>query len=127
MLMVNTKLIPMIAAIAGAVVILTSLGLLAENSALETEIDYLETQFDNIEEYQVNGLLVLYNNMLQSLFSSQIKSFGIILLSIFVMFIILFQSFKLSFNAILRVSFLLIFPKGNLKKSNCSCVVVKRK
>ena len=46
--------------------------------------NYLETQFDNIEEYHVNGLLVLYNNMLQSLFGSQIKSFGIILLSIFV-------------------------------------------
>ena len=54
--------------------------------------NYLETQFDNIEEFHVNGLLVLYNNMLQSLFGSQIKSFGIILLSIFVMFIILFQS-----------------------------------
>ena len=58
--------------------------------------NYLETQFDNIEEYHVNGLLVLYNNMLQSLFGSQIKSFGIILLSIFVMFIILFQSLKIS-------------------------------
>jgi predicted RND superfamily exporter protein len=34
--------------------------------------------------------------MLQSLFGSQIKSFGIILLSIFVMFIILFQSLKIS-------------------------------
>ena len=39
---------------------------------------------------------VLYNNMLQSLFSSQIKSYGIILLSIFIMFLILFKSFKLS-------------------------------
>ena len=58
--------------------------------------NYLETQFDNIEEFHVNGLLVLYNNMLQSLFGSQIKSFGIILLSIFVMFIILFQSLKIS-------------------------------
>jgi len=61
----------------------------------------LETQFDNIEEYQVNGLLVLYNNMLQSLFGSQIKSFGIILLSIFVMFIVLFQSLKISLLGII--------------------------
>ncbi len=38
MLMVNTKLIPMIAAIAGAAVILTSLGLLAENSAIDPAI-----------------------------------------------------------------------------------------
>jgi len=63
--------------------------------------NYLEDQFDNIEEYQVNGLLVLYNNMLQSLFSSQIKSFGIILFSIFVMFLILFQSLKLSLLGII--------------------------
>ena len=38
MLIVNTKLIPMLAAIAAAAVILTSLGLLAENSAIDTEI-----------------------------------------------------------------------------------------
>ena len=58
--------------------------------------NYIESNIDNIEEFKINGLLVLYNNMLQSLFSSQIKSFGIILLSIFTMFIILFKSLKLS-------------------------------
>ena len=62
--------------------------------------EYLESEFDNIEEFKVNGLLVLYNNMLQSLFSSQIKSFGIILISIFFMFILLFRSIKLSIIAI---------------------------
>jgi len=62
---------------------------------------YLEKNFLNIDKFEVNGLLVLYNDMLQSLFSSQIKSFGIILLSIFFMFIILFQSFKLSIIAII--------------------------
>tara|TARA_Y100000590_G_C15691007_1_gene1003391 strand:- start:549 stop:2132 length:1584 start_codon:yes stop_codon:yes gene_type:complete len=51
--------------------------------------------------YKVNGLLVLYNNMLQSLFSSQIKSLGLVLFSIFLMFIILFQSFKLSILGII--------------------------
>lgn len=58
--------------------------------------NYIEKNFSNIEKYNVNGLLVLYNDMLQSLFSSQIKSFGIILISIFIMFIILFRSIKLS-------------------------------
>ena len=38
MFIVNTKLIPMLAAIAAAAVILTSLGLLAENSAIDQEI-----------------------------------------------------------------------------------------
>ena len=63
--------------------------------------EYVESEFDNIEEFKVNGLLVLYNNMLQSLFSSQIKSFGIILISIFFMFILLFRSIKLSIIAII--------------------------
>jgi len=58
--------------------------------------NYIKSEFNNIESFEVNGLLVLYNNMLQSLFDSQIKSFGIILFAIFLMFLILFQSFKLS-------------------------------
>ncbi len=52
--------------------------------------------FENVEEIKINGLLVLYNNMLSSLFSSQIKSLGFVLLAIFIMFILLFRSFKLS-------------------------------
>jgi hypothetical protein len=63
--------------------------------------NYIESNFNNIEEFKINGLLVLYNNMLQSLFSSQIKSFGFILLSIFIMFIILFRSLKLSIIGII--------------------------
>ncbi|MDC0037558.1 MMPL family transporter, partial [Alphaproteobacteria bacterium] len=57
---------------------------------------YIKSEFNNIDSFEVNGLLVLYNNMLQSLFDSQLKSFGIILLVIFFMFLILFQSIKLS-------------------------------
>ena len=57
---------------------------------------YIESEFNNVDTFEINGLLVLYNNMLQSLFDSQLKSFGIILLAIFVMFLILFQSIKLS-------------------------------
>ena len=63
--------------------------------------DYIDENFDNIKEFKVNGLLVLYNNMLQSLFSSQIKSFGIILISIFIMFTILFRSLKFSIFGII--------------------------
>ena len=62
---------------------------------------YLSKEFDNLEEYKVNGLLVLYNNMLKSLFSSQIKSLGFVILAIFVMFVILFRSLKLSIIGII--------------------------
>ncbi len=39
---------------------------------------YIESEFNNVDTFEINGLLVLYNNMLQSLFDSQLKSFGII-------------------------------------------------
>ena len=62
---------------------------------------YLGNNFKQLESFKVNGLLVLYNNMLQSLFQSQINSFGIILISIFLMFLILFRSIKISIIAII--------------------------
>ncbi|MBF0353350.1 MAG: RND family transporter [SAR324 cluster bacterium] len=46
------------------------------------------------------SMLVLYNNMLQSLFSSQILTLGVVVVSLMVMFMILFQSFKLAVIAI---------------------------
>ena len=54
-----------------------------------------------VDNFRVNGLLVLYNNMLDSLFESQIKSLGFVVLIIFFMFIILFKSIKLSIIGIL--------------------------
>ena len=71
-----------------------------EDLILDIE-NYLDKNFNDIVEAKVNGLLVLYNNMLQSLFSSQIKSFTIVILSIFIMFIILFKSIKLSIIGII--------------------------
>ena len=44
------------------------------------------------ENVRINGMLVLYNNMLQSLFSSQILTLGIVLVALAAMFLILFQS-----------------------------------
>jgi len=49
----------------------------------------------------VSGLLVLYNNMLQSLFTSQIKTIGAVMLGIAIMFLILFRSIALSIIGIL--------------------------
>ena len=47
------------------------------------------------EVITITGILLLYNNMLQSLFDSQIKSLGFVMLIIASMFLILFRSFKL--------------------------------
>ena len=49
----------------------------------------------------VSGLLVLYNNMLQSLFSSQIKIIGVVMLGIAIMFLVLFRSITLSIIGVL--------------------------
>jgi len=52
------------------------------------------------EQIHLTGMLVLYNNMLQSLFSSQIKTLGVVFLAILAMFIVLFRSFKMAALAI---------------------------
>jgi predicted RND superfamily exporter protein len=44
----------------------------------------------------VSGILVLYNNMLQSLFQSQIQTIGAVLLGIAIMFMVLFRSLMLA-------------------------------
>lgn len=48
------------------------------------------------DEYKIGGVLILYNNLLQSLFKSQILSLGLVMAGIFAMFVILFKNIKLS-------------------------------
>ena len=48
------------------------------------------------EQINISGFLVLYNNMLNSLFDSQITTLGTVFFVIFLMFIVLFRSFKLA-------------------------------
>lgn len=48
------------------------------------------------EQVNISGMLVLYNNMLNSLFQSQILTLGTVFIVIFLMFIVLFQSMKLA-------------------------------
>ncbi|GMQ79719.1 MAG: RND family transporter [Thermodesulfobacteriota bacterium] len=48
----------------------------------------------------LTGMLVLYNNMLQSLFRSQILTLGVVFLVLMVMFVTLFKSLKIAFIAI---------------------------
>ncbi len=52
------------------------------------------------EEYKLAGVLILFNNLLQSLFKSQILTLGIVILGIFSMFFILFRNTILSFIGI---------------------------
>ena len=53
------------------------------------------------EQINFTGILVLYNNMLQSLFHSQIMTMGAVFLGIMTMFMILFRSISISLIAIL--------------------------
>ena len=53
------------------------------------------------ERFKTTNMLVLYNNMLQSLFSSQIQTIGFVFISIMIMFIILFRSVFLAIIAII--------------------------
>ena len=56
----------------------------------------------NLEADQIHltGMLVLYNNMLQSLFRSQILTLGAVFLAICVMFLVLFRSVRMAVAAI---------------------------
>ena len=47
-------------------------------------------------EFKLAGVLILFNNLLQSLFKSQILTLGLVMIGIFSMFIILFRNIRLS-------------------------------
>ena len=48
------------------------------------------------DEYKLAGVLILFNNLLQSLFKSQILTLGIVMLGIFLMFLVLFRNIVLA-------------------------------
>lgn len=48
------------------------------------------------KDFKLAGVLILFNNLLQSLFKSQILTLGLVMIGIFSMFIILFRNIKLS-------------------------------
>jgi predicted RND superfamily exporter protein len=53
------------------------------------------------ESFRLSGMLVLYNNMLQSLFDSQIKTIAVVFGMIFIMFLFIFKSISLSILALI--------------------------
>ena len=52
-------------------------------------------------EYSLAGVLILFNNLLQSLFKSQILTLGVVMFGIFLMFFILFRNISLSFIGVI--------------------------
>jgi len=71
-------------------------------NALLTQIKSDLNQLLNpqIVTFRLSNLMVMYNNMLQSLFSSQITTLGLVLMILFTMFLILFGSVKLTLIAL---------------------------
>jgi len=62
---------------------------------------YVENDMGISSEYvHQTGLLVLYNNMLQSLFKSQILTLGAVFVGILLMFLVLFRSLSLAIIAL---------------------------
>ncbi|CZE49925.1 efflux RND transporter permease subunit [Campylobacter geochelonis] len=56
---------------------------------------------DDDVEVQVSGIMVLYNNMLQNLLSSQVDTLGFVLISLFAVFVLLFRSVKFALIALI--------------------------
>lgn len=57
-------------------------------------------QNDNVE-VKISGIMLLYNNLLQSLFASQFDTLVFVIFVIFVLFVLIFRSFFYAFVAIL--------------------------
>ncbi len=70
---------------------------LRRNDLIE-KINYdLKNKFGLKEsDFKLSGVLILFNNLLQSLFKSQILTLGLVMIGIFLMFLILFKNLKLS-------------------------------
>ena len=81
--------------------IIDSLESLQRNVLLK-ELKHDLVQQLGLDESKVHlaGTMVLYNNMLQSLFASQIKTLGAVALALLVMFLVLFRSLKIALIAL---------------------------
>ncbi|MCR6577174.1 efflux RND transporter permease subunit [Campylobacter insulaenigrae] len=65
------------------------------------EYDLRELLQDDNVEVRVSGIMLLYNNMLQSLFSAQFGTLIFVILMIFILFVFIFRSFLYAFLAII--------------------------
>ena len=62
--------------------------------------DLVHQQKSEPDKVRLSGTMVLYNNMLQSLFASQIKTLGVVALALLAMFLLLFRSIKVALIAL---------------------------
>ncbi len=70
---------------------------LRRNEYLQRVANYLEDELGfSKDEYEITGMLVLYNNMLQSLYRSQILTIAAVFVAIMLMFVVLFRSLSLA-------------------------------
>lgn len=70
---------------------------LNRNELINEVREGLQTNFGlTPDQVEVSGMLVLYNNVLQSLYQSQILTLGVVLAVIMLMFLILFQSIRIA-------------------------------
>ncbi len=68
----------------------------------------------NKNEFKLAGVLILFNNLLQSLFKSQILTLGFVMTAIFGMFIILFKNIKLAFIGVIPNFIAAFFVLGTI-------------
>jgi uncharacterized protein len=68
----------------------------------------------NKDEFKITGILVIFNNLLQSLFDSQIKTLGITFTGIFILLLILFKSLSWSIVAAIPNFTAALFILGSL-------------
>ena len=66
------------------------------------------------DEFKITGILVIFNNLLQSLFDSQIKTLGITFAGIFILLLILFKSLSWSIVAAIPNFTAALFILGSL-------------
>ena len=78
-----------------------STGRLDRQTLLEKIQHHLTTEMGFVEgQVQATGVLVLYNNVLQSLFRSQISTVSVVFVTMFVIFLVLFRNLKVAAVAI---------------------------
>ena len=65
-------------------------------------------------EFKLAGVLILFNNLLQSLFKSQILTLGFVMTAIFGMFIILFKNIKLALIGVIPNFIAAFFVLGTI-------------
>ena len=81
--------------------VIDSMKSLNRNKLLEKIRNDIIDKFEvNEKKIRLTGLMVLYNNMLQSLFRSQILTLGVTMGGVTMMFLVLFKSLKIALVAI---------------------------